>query len=196
MNVKSFFVLLFSIVTLVLSESLFAGTTDATIAGIGLSSADKVRFHSEEVVPTDLTDTSISVVAPDCTTITGTPAVVQVILHTDAGWISYDTAPKVYFTCKKAELDHISPDYGPATTEVTFTAVTGSNFASASGIKFGAIAATSFTVLNNSTVTAVAPAGSGRVTVYVTNPMGDSVEVVHYDYPATIASITPDHPSS
>jgi hypothetical protein len=65
----------------------------------------------------------------------------------------------------------LSPDHGRAGDTVT---ITGTNFNGATGVKFGATDATSFTVADGTHVTAVAPAGSGAVDVTVITPDGTS----------------------
>lgn len=74
----------------------------------------------------------------------------------------------------------------------TLVRITGSNFLSrtgatvvsgATGVKFGANNATSYTVVDRQTIVAVAPAGSaGTVQVMVTNTTGASVNTVLDDY--------------
>ena len=54
-------------------------------------------------------------------------------------------------------------------------AVSGAGFCGATGVSFGTVAATSFTVNSTGSITAVAPAGSGTVDVTVTTPNGTSV---------------------
>jgi hypothetical protein len=70
-------------------------------------------------------------------------------------------------------ITHITPSSGPAAggTELT---ITGSNLAGASAVRFGASTATSFTPVSATTVTAVAPAGSGTVDVTVVTPGGST----------------------
>jgi alpha-tubulin suppressor-like RCC1 family protein len=65
----------------------------------------------------------------------------------------------------------LSPSSGAAGggTEVT---ITGANLASANAVHFGASAASSFTAVSTSTVTAVAPPGTGIVDVTVTTAAG------------------------
>lgn len=60
----------------------------------------------------------------------------------------------------------IAPANGTAGTVVT---VTGTRFTGASAVAFGATAATSFTVVDDTTITATVPAGTGAVDVRVTN---------------------------
>lgn len=77
-----------------------------------------------------------------------------------------------------------------AVTGATIT-ITGSNFNGATTVSFGGIAAQSFTIINNTTITAVVGAGtSGSVTV--ANPVGSaSLPGFTYLPPPTISSFTP-----
>lgn len=64
----------------------------------------------------------------------------------------YVTAPTV---------SGLTPTSGPAGTEVT---ITGSGFEGATGVFFGGVAATAFTVVSDATITAIAPAQQEGVT--------------------------------
>ncbi|MDH6711174.1 hypothetical protein P3T27_007926, partial [Kitasatospora sp. MAA19] len=61
-------------------------------------------------------------------------------------------------------IDSVSPASGAAGSVVTLT---GSGFTGASAVRFGAVDATSFTVLSDTQITATVPAGSGTVQVTV-----------------------------
>jgi hypothetical protein len=72
-------------------------------------------------------------------------------------------------------VESVTPDDGPAAGGTTVT-IAGEHFEEASAVRFGANAATSFTVNSNKSITAVAPAGSGTVAVVVETPIGASAE--------------------
>ena len=68
----------------------------------------------------------------------------------------------------------VSPGTGSTAGGITVT-INGTNFTGATAVKFGAVAATSFTVNSNGTITAISPAGTaGTVDVSVTTPNGTS----------------------
>ena len=52
--------------------------------------------------------------------------------------------------------------------------ITGTGFTGATAVDFGTTAATNVTVVNDTTITVVSPAGTGTVDVTVTTPAGTS----------------------
>lgn len=78
-----------------------------------------------------------------------------------------------YVTASAPTLAAVSPTSGPASGGTTVV-LTGTNFAGASAVRFGTTAATSFTIVSNTHISAVAPAGSGTVQVTVITPGGTS----------------------
>ncbi|WP_246801360.1 IPT/TIG domain-containing protein [Bradyrhizobium genosp. L] len=86
----------------------------------------------------------------------------------------------------------VAPNSGPAGTTVT---IAGGGFSTATAVNFGGTPATSFTVIGNEQMTAVAPAGAGTVDITVTNPSGTSsispVDRFTYLSPPTVTSISP-----
>ena len=93
----------------------------------------------------------------------------------------------------------VSPDGGPAAggTEVT---ISGSGFTGATAVRFGAVAATSFTVSSDREIVAVAPAGSDTVDVTVTTPAGSSARGgsarFTYQVQGTLPAVTGLSPNS
>lgn len=76
----------------------------------------------------------------------------------------------------------ISPATGPAAGGTNVT-ITGTNFLGASAVTFGGVAATSFTVTNDTTIKAKTPAGvAGPVAVVITTPDGTETEASGYTY--------------
>ena len=72
-----------------------------------------------------------------------------------------------------------------ASGAITSVSITGKYLSGASSVKFGMVAATSFTVNSDTSITARVPAGAGTVDVTVTTPGGVSVitSADHYTYP-------------
>jgi fibronectin type 3 domain-containing protein len=79
----------------------------------------------------------------------------------------------------------VSPNSG-STLGGTAVTITGTNFAAGATVTFGGTAATNVVVVNSTTITATAPAGSaGAVTVTVTNPGAQSGSLTNgYTYAA------------
>jgi hypothetical protein len=89
----------------------------------------------------------------------------------------------------------ISPTSGP-TAGVTSVTITGTGFTGATAVKFGTIAATSFTVNSATSITATSPAGSaGTVDITVTTPGGasatSSADKFTYASAPTVTGISP-----
>jgi hypothetical protein len=74
-------------------------------------------------------------------------------------------------------VNSVAPDFGLTTGGQSVT-ITGFGFVfrghAASAVDFGGVGAESFTVVNNNTIDAVAPAGTGTVDVTVTTSAGVS----------------------
>jgi hypothetical protein len=81
-------------------------------------------------------------------------------------------------------VSSLTPGHGDAGDTVT---ITGTGFTDASAVKFGSADATSFQVVDDYRITAVAPAGAGPVDVTVTTPDGTSATGPgdRFAYPAT-----------
>jgi hypothetical protein len=91
----------------------------------------------------------------------------------------------------------VGPSSGPTAGGTTVT-VTGTNLTGATAVKFGSTAATSFSVVSATSISAVAPAGSGTVNVTVTTPSGTSATSTldQYIYTSTTPTVTAVGPSS
>jgi hypothetical protein len=85
----------------------------------------------------------------------------------------------------------ISPTSGPAGTSVT---ITGSNFGGRVTVAFGANQAASFSVNSATSITAIAPAGTGTVLLTVTTPGGSATATFTYTVPPTISITSPAPP--
>lgn len=149
----------------------FGGNT-VTITGTGLSGATGVLFGGVPALDfTVLSPTRVSAVVPP-----GPPGAVQVRVVTHGG----TSAPGVfYFYVVAPFLTGLTPDLAPTTGGNTVT-ITGTGLALTSAVRFGTTPV-AFTVLSDSQVSAVAPAGSGTVEVTLTTPGGIS-NSVYYAY--------------
>jgi hypothetical protein len=147
-----------------------AGGTTVTITGTLFTGASAVTFGG--VAATSFTfnsATSITAVSP-----AHAAGVVDVQVTATAGTtatVAYD-----HFTYQTPSVTRISPTSGPAAGGTTVT-ITGVQLGGATGVNFGLIPAASFTIVSNTTLTAVSPAGVGVVHVTVTTPAGQTATV-------------------
>ncbi|WP_237539814.1 MULTISPECIES: IPT/TIG domain-containing protein [unclassified Streptomyces] len=144
-----------------------AGGTSVTMTGTGFTGTTAVRFGATAATLfTVISDTRITAVAPAGT---GT---VQVTVTTPGG-TSSQFVTYTYVTVAVPALSSVVPPSGPVSGGTTVT-LTGTGLSSATAVRFGATAATSFTVISSTHIVAVAPAGTGTVQVTVTAPGGTS----------------------
>jgi hypothetical protein len=166
------------------------GGNTVTIGGSHFNGATSVKFGGTAATNlTVVSSTKITVKAPAhaagqvdvrVTTPLGTSAI------SAADHYTYEAAPTI---------TSVSPIAGPLGGGKTVTII-GTNFIGATAVSFGATAATNFTVVSATKITAKTPAETaGRVDVRVTTPSGTSAVVAadHYTYEAapTITSVSP-----
>lgn len=84
-------------------------------------------------------------------------------------------------------ISSLSATSGPSTGG-TLVTISGDNFASVSSVKFGANAASAFSVGSEGTIDAVAPAGTGSVAVTVTTVAGTVISPQSFAYSVPAAS--------
>ncbi|MFG2191694.1 IPT/TIG domain-containing protein [Streptomyces sp. NPDC048639] len=144
-----------------------AGGTVVTLTGSGFTGATAVKFGTA-LSPTFtlVSPTQINATAPPGS---GTVAVTV----TTPGGVSPQFVPYTYVAVPAPVLNSLSPSSGPAAGGTVVT-LTGTGFTGATSVKFGTTAASSFTVISATQITATAPAGTGTVQVTVTTPSGTS----------------------
>jgi hypothetical protein len=134
--------------------------TSVTITGTGFTGATNVSFGT--IPATSFTvdsDTQITTIVPS-----GFDR--SIIFVTTAG----GTAKSVGMNFKvPPSITSFTPTTGPVGTAVT---ITGSVLAGATAVKFGTIAATSFTVDSDTQITAIVPAGFAQAVIKVTTGGG------------------------
>ncbi|WP_309145061.1 MULTISPECIES: IPT/TIG domain-containing protein [unclassified Bradyrhizobium] len=170
-----------------------AGGTTVTITGRGFvvtgARVTKVAFGSNDATSIRIVSgTEIIAISPP-----GTGSVHIVVTSTLAGEVA--SADRFTYTPPAPTVTSITPTSGPEAGG-TVVAITGTGFTGATAVKFGATAATSFTVNSATSITATAPAGAGTVDVTVTTPVGTSAtsaaDRFTYTLPVpTVTSITP-----
>ncbi|WP_392672249.1 IPT/TIG domain-containing protein [Streptomyces sp. LN785] len=155
------------------SGSTTGGQT-VTINGTGLTSASSVAFGANTAVPTVVSDSQITVVTP-----AGAAGTVGVTVTTAGGTnnglsYTYVSVPTV---------TSVAPAAGP-TSGGTPVTVTGTGLTSATQVTFDGDPAP-FTVISDSTLSAVTPPGAaGPVDVVVTNDAGSATATDAFTYVA------------
>ena len=165
-----------------------SGANTVTITGTTFTGATAVDFGGTSATGyTVVNATTITATAPAGT---GT---VSVRVTTPSG-TSANTAADDYTYVPAPTVTNLSPNAGPNAGANTVT-ITGTNFTGASAVDFGGTSATGYTVVNATTITATAPAGTGTVNVRVTTVGGTSANTAADDYTyyaaPTITSISP-----
>jgi CSLREA domain-containing protein len=149
------------------AQGPLAGGTAVTIAGTNFASPATVMFGTTPATNIAVVSGSkITAIAPAGT---GT---VNVTVGTAGGTSAISSADQYNYLAPPA-VSAISPNQGPLAGGIAVT-ITGTNFASPATVTFGTAAATKVTVVNPTTITATAPAGTGTVNVTVSTPGGVS----------------------
>lgn len=164
-----------------------AGGTSVTITGTGLSEATQVSFGSTPASSFTVSSGSITAVAP-----AGTGTVDVTV--TSSGATSATSSADHYTYVAPPAVSTVTPNLGP-TAGGTLVTITGAELTFATGVRFGGTPAVSFIVNSATSMSAVAPAGTGTVDVTVTTPGGTSTTGSgdHYRYvpPPTVKKLTP-----
>ena len=148
------------------------GGTSVTITGSNFTNfsgggAPTVNFGGTAATGVTVNSaTSITATAPSGT---GT---VDVTVTTPGGTSATSTLDKFTYTTAPVVYS-VSPNSGVPTGGAGVT-ITGNNFNGVTGVTFGTTAATSVSFVSPTSITAVAPAGTGTVDVKVTTPNGTS----------------------
>ena len=173
-----------SITTLTPDNGGIGGGTVVTITGTNLGGATGVTFDG--IPGTDLivtSDTSVTITSPPHAV-----GPVDVVVQTT----TVPSAPATFVYRVLTVITEITPPGGPTAGGTTVT-ITGACFTGATGVFFGTTAATSFTVVSDTQITAVSPAGTGvqDVTVVGSPVCGTQVLASAFTYgdPATPAAV-------
>jgi hypothetical protein len=164
-----------------------AGGTTVTLQGSGLGGASAVDFGSTPGQVTADSNTSITVLSPPGT---GTVQITVVVSGTTSAG-----SPFIYAPTAVPAVTSLSPATGPWTGGTTVT-ITGTDLWSTSAVDFGTQPAF-FSDVTATSVTAVAPSGSGEVDVTITTPAGtsdahDPGDTFTYTPPApTVTDVSP-----
>jgi hypothetical protein len=168
------------------SSGSTAGTTTVTITGTNFTAATGVLFGG--VAATSFvvnSDTQITALAP-----AQVAATVDVTIATPSGTSAVVSADHFTYNAAAAPaVTGVSPATG-TTAGGAVVSITGSGFTGATGVSFGTVAASNFTVVTDGLITAVAPAeAAGTVDVTVSTPSGTSAtgSADHFVYTAAPA---------
>ncbi len=131
--------------------STIGGETE-TISGTGFTNAITVMFGEVSVPFTVVNDTTITVTTPPDAVTANT--MVDVTVASSEG--TSTTSPADQFTYSLPQVTGLSVSTGP-TSGGTSVTVTGVGFLGATAVNFGTLAAASFTVVDDTTITAVTP---------------------------------------
>jgi hypothetical protein len=142
-----------------------------TLTGSSLTTATSMAFGSNTAVPTVVNDTTLNVTVPPVTT----PQTVPVSVTTKGGTtngitFTYVAAPTV------TSMDPTTgPDYGG-----TASTITGTHLSDVVDVSYGPDS-TSYNVIDDSTIVAYSPGGTGTVSVTLTSAGGsDSSQTFTY----------------
>jgi hypothetical protein len=159
-----------------------SGGASVTITGTGLAGATAVRFGTAPARSFSVTsDTQISAVTPLGAGLT------RLIVTTPIG-----TSNAVSYTFQPAPtLGGVDPQSGPQAGGTVVT-LTGTGFTGATSVSFGTTAGTSVTVVSDTRITVVSPAGTGGVNIAVNGPNGPSGTVAFaYGLAPTVGGLVP-----
>lgn len=159
------------------------GGTTVTITGTDLGGATSVTIDGVSVPFTQVSPTEITFVTPPLAA-----GPVNVVVTTPGG----TSGPLTFTYTPVTTIDGITPPSGPEAggTEVTSS---GHCFTGATQVFFGKVPARSFEVVDDSTIVAVAPAGTGvvDVTVIGSDVCGDATLPDAFTYLAPGAAAAP-----
>jgi hypothetical protein len=144
-----------------------AGGTSVSITGTNFTAATAVKFG---------TRAATAYAVNSATQITATSPLGSGIVDvtvTTAGGTSGTSAADSFTYVAPPRLSSVVPNNGPAAGG-TSVIITGANFTAATAVKFGTVAATTYTVNSATQIAATSPPGSGVVDVTVTTPNGSS----------------------
>ncbi|GKQ36613.1 hypothetical protein ALMP_31530 [Streptomyces sp. A012304] len=166
-----------------------SGGTTVTLTGTAFTGATAVRFGGVPATSfTVISATQITAVTPP-----HTAGAAAVTVTTPGGTSNPDDPSAYFYFAALPSLTAVTPASG-STAGGTSVVLTGNDLLGATAVKFGAVPATSFTVISATQITAVTPPqAAGTAAVTVTTPGGTS-NPVSYVYVAapTLLSLVPD----
>jgi hypothetical protein len=173
-----------------------SGGTLVNITGTGFTGATSVKFGSAAATNFSVnSDTNITATAP-----AGTAGPVDVTIVGPGGISATSSADQFTYTPPPVPtVTGVSPGSGPSTGGTPVT-ITGTGFTGATAVNFGSGNAATFSVANDTTITATAPPNAklGAVDITVTTPGGTSATSTADQFtfvtppPPTVTAVTPN----
>ena len=177
-----------SVTSLSATSGSNTGGTSITITGTNFTGVNAVEFGG--VAATSYTVNSVTSITAITPAGTGT---VDVQVFNASGVSQYNSAD-LYTYVSPVTVTGLSPTQGVAAGGNSVT-ITGTDFSTGATVMFGSTAATGVVVNSSTSITAVAPAGSGTVNVTVTTYQGTSAinssDLYTYEPPPTVTGVSP-----
>jgi hypothetical protein len=147
------------------------GGTVVVLQGSGFIGASGVWFGSQEALSFAVNaDTQLTATAPP-----QAAGTIDIIVTSAAGTSASVTGDRFTYTAAAAPAVAALGITSGTTAGGTIVSITGSGFTGATGVTFGTVAAASFTINSDTSITAVSPPqAAGTVDVKVTTPTGAS----------------------
>jgi hypothetical protein len=163
-----------------------SGGNTLTISGTNLAGTQQVLFGQTAASFTLVSSTSLSVTVP-----AGVVGTVDVTVTTPLGISAPVSADQYTYQSAPPTVTGVSPSTATTAGNVLVT-ITGTNFSTVTGVSFGTTPVYNFTIVSNTTITAVAPiSAAGTVDVLVTNTDGTSSPSSGSPFTFTSTSSTP-----
>jgi hypothetical protein len=165
-------------------NGLSAGGTQVTITGVNFTGATAVYFGTTKATAVTVdNDGEIKATSP------AGAGVVDVTVVTPGGTSAKSVADQFSYA---PVVTAINPANGPDAGGIQVT-ITGAGFTGATAVNFGKTSAQSFTVVSDTQITAVSPAGTGTVDVTVVSTGGTSAtsSADQFDYAPAVTAISP-----
>ena len=177
-NERDTVIINFYTISLVPSSGPVTGNNNVVIVGSGFSYVDGIDFGGISITNfMRINDNQISFTVPPMSSAT----TIQVFLIGK----KFISNALCYKYVLPMAITSIIPNEGPSSGNIMIT-ILGSNLSSAQNIQFGSSVISSFQIIDDNTISFVAPSGSGTVNVCVTS-YGGSSNVLAYSYiPAPI----------
>ena len=171
-----------SIINVLPNQGPVSGGNTVTIQGSNFSGITDIQFNWQSATSFSVVDTNtITATVPDSS---GTAGLVSVGIDTSSNTYTFNNA----YTYLAPGINDISPAIGPAAGGTSVT-INGSNFAGITDVQFNWQSATSFTVVDTNTITAVTP-DSGGTTGLVTVSLDTTSNTYTFPNAFTYAAIT------